>query len=737
MSFMLSLTAAAGVVTALAVSRRKPQRRLIDTLTQNRLAQATGVQEIVDLLVSSGPKSEAEAKTFAELKRVSVGVGLGVAGLVFYPLQLVGVACLLPTMSWAFKSAYRHLAHERRVSMDVLTAIFLTGTITSGLFFSLLIGGWFVVLIRWLAIKTEDHSKQGIIDLFGQQIRSVWLLVDGVEVEAPVEQVGAGDLIVIHAGQMAPMDGVIVEGHASVDQHMLTGEAQPAEKGPGDRVLAATIVLAGRVVVQVEKTGDETTAAQIGRILTDTSDFKESLVTRATAFNDSVALPFILLSGLSLPFLGMEGALSVLMSTPGYRMVLYGPLSMLSYLHLAAQQGILIKDGRSLELLEEVDTIVFDKTGTLTLDQPHVSEIHACGGFTKERVLAYAAAAETKQSHPIARAILQAAAAQGISPAAVDASEYEIGYGIQVQLDGRTVRVGSRRFMEMHAIPIPPAVERLQKDVHDAGHSLVMVSVDGALAGALVLQPTLRPEAETIVRQLRTRGLQLYIISGDHEAPTQRLADHLSMDGYFAEVLPEDKADLVRQLQAEGRKVCFVGDGINDSIALKTANVSISLHGATTIAIDTAQIVMMEGNLAQLPAIFTLADEFAANMRVNFLAATLPSALILGGALFLGWGLTTSILLYQVSVPFALYNTVRPLLLQKERAAAEEETRRVEQIRAAALLPDKLSASQPAQPSPSESFVNGMVETTRNGAVAAVNTSTTVASSSFTQENNP
>jgi Cu2+-exporting ATPase len=264
-----------------------------------------------------------------------------------------------------------------------------------------------------------------------------------------------------------------------------------------------------------------------------------------------------------------------------------------------------------------------------------------------------------------------------------------------------------------------------------------MVSVDGALAGALVLQPTLRPEAETIVRQLRTRGLQLYIISGDHEAPTQRLADHLSMDGYFAEVLPEDKADLVRQLQAEGRKVCFVGDGINDSIALKTANVSISLHGATTIAIDTAQIVMMEGNLAQLPAIFTLADEFAANMRVNFLAATLPSALILGGALFLGWGLTTSILLYQVSVPFALYNTVRPLLLQKERAAAEEETRRVEQIRAAALLPDKLSASQPAQPSPSESFVNGMVETTRNGAVAAVNTSTTVASSSFTQENNP
>ncbi|MCB0112328.1 MAG: HAD-IC family P-type ATPase, partial [Caldilineaceae bacterium] len=176
-------------------------------------------------------------------------------------------------------------------------------------------------------------------------------------------------------------------------------------------------------------------------------------------------------------------------------------------------------------------------------------------------------------------------------------------------------------------------------------------------------------------------------ISGDHDAPTRRLADELGMDGYFAEVLPEDKADLVKQLQAQGRKVCFVGDGINDSIALKSANVSISLHGATTIAIDTAQIVLMDGDLAQLPRIFTLADEFTANMRVNFLAATIPCIVIIGGALFLGWGLLPSLILYQVSVPFALYNTVRPLLAQKGQITVEKQ--------ATAAHPPEIDASIP------------------------------------------
>ena len=680
MTFFLSIGVLAGIAVAMTI-RPANQPRLIEALqphglatvpTGDRLAQLpvlkTARLRIIGVLAVVAPKSEAEAHALVTLKRASIAVGLGIAGFFFFPLQIVAVCYLLEPLSGLFKDAYRSLRYQHRINSDVLNAVCMGGVLAGGFFFTLTLNAWFLMLVYWLAIKTEEHSKQGIIDLFGQQIRAVWVLVDGVEVEVPVEQVQAGHLIVIHAGQMVPMDGIIVEGHASIDQRMLTGEAQPAEKGPGDPVLAATMMLAGRICVQVEKAGEATTAAQIGRILTETTDYKTNLVSRAQARNDQLALPALLLGAISFPFLGLNRTLGLILTTPGYRMILYGPLSMLSYLHLAAQQGLLIKDGRSLELLRDVNTVIFDKTGTLTLEQPHVNAIHACPGFSQDEVLAYAAAAETKQSHPIALAILAAAAEQGITPVAIHDAAYEIGYGIAVKYDQKTIRVGSRRFMDLHAIALPPAMQTLQDEAHEAGHSLVLVAVDDRLAGVINLQPTLRPEAKAIISQLRARGLQLYIISGDHDAPTRHLAQELGMDGYFAEVLPAAKADLVKQLQAQGRNVCFVGDGINDSIALKTANVSVSLRGATTIEIDTAQIVLMSGNLAQLPNLFVLADEFASNMRYNLLAATIPSIVIISGVFLFGWGVLAGTLLNQISVPFALYNTVQPLLAQKRQA---------------------------------------------------------------------
>ena len=666
-------------MTAYLVDRRR-ERRLADIFKPEPEARLLGsrrlarlplpnrerVLEIVRIFASDTPSSEVERKAFAQLKVATVGVALTTVGIFYFPLQIVGVACLLPTMAGVFADAFRHLIREWRVSGEVFSAVFLLGTLVGGFFLSLSVGGWFVVLVRWLAIRTEDHTKQGIINLFGQHMRSVWTIIDGTEVEVPIERMQAGDLIVVHAGQMVPMDGLIVEGYAVIDEHMLTGEAQPAEKGPGDRVMAATIAQAGRLSVLVEKTGAETTAAQIGQVLTDTNDFKASLISRADAFNDKISLPFLLLSAFFLPYIGLDRALGLMMGAPGYRMILYGPLSMLSFLHLAAREGILIKDGRSLETLLGVDTVVFDKTGTLTMEQPHITGVHTFAGYSQRDVLTFAAAAEAKQSHPIARAILAAAANQGINLQSIEDAAYEIGYGIQVKLNGKQIRVGSSRFIETHNIPILPAIHLLQEETHRAGESLVLVAVEDQVAGGIVLQPTLRPEVRAVVGLLQKRGLKLYIISGDHEEPTRRMADELGIDGYYAEVLPADKAGLVKKLQEAGRTVCFVGDGINDSIALKSANVSISLRGATTIAIDTAHLVLMDGDLSKLPRIFSLAEEFAENMRINFLAATLPCVVIVGGALFLGWGLLPCTILYQVSVPFALYNTVRPLLTQSQ-----------------------------------------------------------------------
>lgn len=613
------------------------------------------------LLTNQQPNHPAEKMARQNLRIALISVGLTGITALFPFTYPVTALCLIYMIRFLYHAAYRSLVHKGRINHYVISAFTLTAAILTGHLFAAVIGSWFAIFIAWLIIKTEDHSKQNLAALFGEWPQRAWLLVDGLEVEVPLAQVQAGQVVVVHAGQMIPIDGIICEGVASIDQQRLTGEAQPVEKSQGDKVLAATLLLGGKIHIQVEKAGQATVAAQIVQSLTDIIDFKHDLRSRAETFAERAALPLLALSIVTLPLWGVSSALSILWSMPT-RMVMYGPLSMLSFLQIAAQRGILIKDGRSLELLHTVDTVVFDKTGTLTLEQPQVCALYCYNDCTETTLLRYAAAAEQRQPHPIARAIVQAAHERNLALPLLDDAHYQAGYGITVTLDGMVVQVGSERFMQMEAIAIPLAVQTQQAVSHQQGHSLVLVACDQALIGAIELSPTLRPEAQALMAALRQRHLTLMIISGDHGEPTRRLAEELGVDRYFAQVLPQDKAQLVKQLQQQGRKVCFVGDGINDALALKEAQVSVSLQGATAIAVDAAQVVLMESNLTHIDHLFTLAQRFDANMKVNFAAALLPSALIITGTLCFGWGLTAAVFLTQTTVPIAIYNTLRPLL---------------------------------------------------------------------------
>lgn len=221
--------------------------------------------------------------------------------------------------------------------------------------------------------------------------------------------------------------------------------------------------------------------------------------------------------------------------------------------------------------------------------------------------------------------------------------------------------------MAVEGFAILQEVAAQQAACHAEGHSLVLVALDGEVVGPIELQPTIRPEARAMIKVLHERGIETVIISGDNDAPTRRLAADLGIDRYFAEVLPEDKANLASQLQEEGHKVCFVGDGINDSIALKTADVAVSLRGATTIATDMAELVFMNGTLGQLPERFTLADEFAANMRVNLVASMAPGLVGIAGTLLFGRGMKICVLLMQSSTPVGIYNAVKPLLYEQKQ----------------------------------------------------------------------
>jgi len=602
---------------------------------------------------------------------ISVGsLGLTVLGrLVFPPLALLGIPGLVYVTVPYVKDGVRNLLQERKIKSYLVDIIVLPGALLAGYFMASAIASVLFFASRVLLSRSENRARRSVTNIFGKHADTIWVLIDGNEVEIPFEQVAAGQIVVVHAGQMIPADGVIQEGQGTVDQRMLTGESQPSEKSPGDEVLAATILLSGRLCIQVEKTGGETVAAKIGDILNQTADYQLSIVSRGEAVADRATLPMLALSALALPLLGVQSALAVLMSYVGYNMRIVAPISMLNFLDITSHNGILIKDARSLDILKKIDTVVFDKTGTLTLDQPRLGQIYSFGGYSEDEVLTYAAAAEAKQSHPIARAIVQEAQARNLPPVPIEDARYDIGFGIRVELNGRTVRVGSRRFMVQESIPLPADmdIDRIEAEAQAQGHSLVLVAFDDALAGALVLEPMPRPEAQEVVDALRARNLELYIISGDQEEPTRSLAHSLGIPNYFADTLPEHKAELVEKLQAEGRTVCFVGDGINDAIALQQADVSISLRGASTIATDTAQIILMDGDFRQLEYLLKTVSAFDSNMRGNLVTSLVPGIVCIGGVFFLHWGLVTAIAIYNVGLVAGVANAMLPLRLKNAK----------------------------------------------------------------------
>jgi len=582
--------------------------------------------------------------------------------LAYSPLTVLSIPFLIYACVYRLKETYSITVNERQISAALVDSIAIVGTMITGNYFATALFLTFYYYSRKLLRKTEDHSRKHLINIFGKQPRSVWVISNGVELEIPFNKLKQSDIVVVNAGETIPIDGRISSGTANIDQHVLTGESQPIEKGQDDNVFASTVVLEGQIYIRVEKTGKETAAAQIGLILDNTADFKASMQSYGERIIDKGALPTLAVSVVTLPILGAKSALAALNTGFGYQMRITAPLSMLNFLTIASKNGILIKDGRSLELLSQVDTVVFDKTGTLTEEQPHIGKIHCCGDIDENELLAYAAAAEYKQTHPIALAILAEVKRQKLNVVPIIQAKYEVGYGIKVTVETKVVRVGSVRFMEMEGIPIPSKMNILQKEGMEQGHSLVFIALNDQLAGVIELYPTIRPEAKQIIAQLKQRGLSMYIISGDHEQPTRNLAQKLGVDNYFAETLPEDKANLIAQLQQEGKVVCFVGDGINDSIALKKSQVSISLRGASTVATDTASIILMDGHLKQLEQLFGIAKSFNANMKNNLNLSIIPGVICWGGVFFLNFGIVTTILLYDASLLVGVWNAMSPSL---------------------------------------------------------------------------
>jgi heavy metal translocating P-type ATPase len=646
----------------------------VDIEYDPRQFNATQLIEILDGALAGAEHPERLDKLDLDLAICSISLPVAAAAQFAVPALLPAAgALLLYTTLPSFRGAWRVVTQERRLGVDVLDSIVVLACLGTLEILPGAILAWCLSFGRFLVRRTEDRSKKLLLGAFGRQPRFCWLLQEGQEIQVSLDKLRKGDIVGVHTGEVVPVDGIITDGLAILDQQALTGESAPAEKGVGDRVFASTIMVAGKMHVAVEKSGSETATAKIAQILHNTAGYKLASQHRGERLADKAVLPTLAVGSLALGVMGPHGAAAVLNSDMGTGIRMAAPLAMLSTLALCAQRGILVKDGRALDLLCEADTVLFDKTGTLTRERPEVGRIIPANGHSAERILRFAAGAERKFHHPIAQAILQRAADEGISLPDTDSTQYNVGYGITVGIDGHLVRVGSRRFIEMEGLQLTQGVEAALEDAHREGHTMVMVAVDDVLGGALELRASVRPEVPKIIQGLRARGIKhIAIISGDHEAPTRRLAEQLGMDRYFAQVLPADKADYVEKLQKEGRKVCFVGDGINDAIALKKANVSISLRGATSIATDTAHVVFMEQGLGKLCELRDIARDLERNVRTSWGLILAPNILCIGGVFTLGFGIGMSVLTNNVAALAALANGVRPM---REVAALEAERR--------------------------------------------------------------
>jgi len=582
------------------------------------------------------------------------------------PLALVNVALLTYTSVPILLAAEDSLRREGKIRNDSLSALTSLLCLATGNLFAGAANNTVFHLSCRLVQASKEQSRTQLRAAFLDQPDNVWVMREGVEIELPLARVQAGDGVVVHTGELIPVDGKILDGHALIDQQSLTGEARPAEKHTGDTVYASTLVVGGRLLVEATRSGADSQAQRLNELLTRTEDFKTSLQLRGEQWADRVSLPVMGVSALAWPLLGFPTAVAMLFSAPTNTVRSLLSLQTATHMQWAAERGILIRDGRVLEELLRVDTILFDKTGTLTESQPEVERIVCCGHLAPEPLLAYAASAEQHLHHPIASALLAAAEQRGLLLPPTRDNHYHMGLGVSVRIGSREVHVGSPRFIQQLTGEerLPGVIRETMREAE--GNTFILVAVDGAIQGAIELSPQLRPEVVPLIRELRLRGFRrLGLVSGDLQAPTERLARQLGLDLVYAETMPQDKAALIRRLQAQGHRVCFVGDGLNDALAMKQANVSVCSGGGAELTRDAAQMVLLNERLGGL----CQALDMSAHLHLR-LAGSLGfwmgfGATNLLGATLLRLGPLQSSVFYGVAFSLGLRHARSPGLLER------------------------------------------------------------------------
>jgi Cu+-exporting ATPase len=512
-----------------------------------------------------------------------------------------------------------------------------------------------ILLGRVLEARAKGHTSEAIKKLMGLQPKTARIFRNGTEEDIPVEEVEIGDIIVVRPGEKLPVDGVIKEGHSSIDESMVTGESIPAEKKPGDTVIGATINKTGSFRFEATKVGRDTMLSQIIRMVQEAQGSKPPIARLA----DKIASIFVptVMALASITFLiwffwGPEPAftyavlnfIAVLIIACPCALGLATPTSIMVGTGKGAEYGILIRGGESLESAHRINAIVFDKTGTLTRGEPQVTDIIPADGHDEEGIMFYAGSAEKGSEHSLAEAIIRRADRLGV--ALKDHTSFSAipGKGITSDVDGASVLLGNEALMSEHQVDITSLHDRAL-ELAGEGKTPMFVAVNGTLSGIVAVADTLKEDSVAAVRSLQRMGIEVIMLTGDNRRTGEAIARQAGITRVLADVLPEEKANEVRNLQSEGRVVAMVGDGINDAPALAQADVGIAIGTGTDVAIEASDITLIKGSITGVSTAIALSKATMKNIRQNLFWAFAYNTILIplaAGVLFPFFGILLS-----------------------------------------------------------------------------------------------
>jgi Cu+-exporting ATPase len=529
---------------------------------------------------------------------MDVLVSLGTSAAFFYSLYL--------TIVWAANGGSAHHGPEMYYETS---AVLITLVLMGKLFESL----------------AKGRTSEAIKSLMGLQAKTALVVRDGEELSIPVEEVITGDIVLVRPGNKVPVDGEVLEGISSVDESMLTGESLPVEKKAGDSVIGATINKNGMLRIKATKVGKETALAQIIKVVEEAQGSKAP-IQRVADVISGIFVPivvgiaviaflvwyFIVTPG---DFAGaLEKAIAILVIACPCALGLATPTSIMAGSGRAAELGILFKGGEHLEQTHKIDTIILDKTGTVTKGKPELTDILVEGNETE--FLRLVGAAEKNSEHPLAEAIVAGILERNIEMPATDSFEAIPGYGIKAVVEGKELLIGTRRLMDKYGVEASHAY-KIMSTLEESGKTAMLVAINKGYVGMVAVADTIKETSQAAVSRLKGMGIQVIMITGDNERTAKAIAAQVGIDHVRAEVLPEGKAEEVKKLQAQGKIVAMVGDGINDAPALATADIGMAIGTGTDVAMEAADVTLMRGDLSSIPDAIYMSRKTMTNIKQN------------------------------------------------------------------------------------------------------------------------